>query len=265
MRWVTRIAIVIISLYVIGCGILYAVQENFIFKPSPMGASAGFNFGDEVWISVANDIRLHGLFYREENSRGVLLYWHGNRGNVRWCQRQAKMFAGLGYDILMVDYRGYGLSEGQIESSDQLYTDIQQVYDYLKQWYSDSQIVVVGYSLGTGMASYLAANNSPKGLVLVAPFVSITDMKDRYLPIVPDALVRFPLDNFDHLSRTSSPVIIFHGTDDEVIPYECSVRLQAAYADKVTLVRLPGTGHRQAIFHSSIIDEMKDFLKDGQL
>ncbi len=242
----------IISLYTIGCGVLYVVQDDLLFRPQPIEPGTQFRFGEELEIPVDNEVYLHALYSREANPKGVILYLHGNRGNARWCQRQAEMFTGYGYNVLLLDYRGYGKSDGEITSGRQLYEDVQKVYDYLKEEFSESQIILAGYSLGTGMASYLAAYNNPNQLLLIAPFVSIVDMKDRIFPLIPDFLVKYPLDNKDHINRLSCPVTIFHGTEDEVVPYDASKDLKDFFPDKIELVTLENTSHRRAIFHDSI-------------
>ena len=259
-RFAKFIFIFLGSLYLIGCGVLYVVQEDILFRPQPIPENTSFRFGEEVSIPVAENINLHGLYSRESRPKGVILYLHGNRGNARWCQRQAEMFTGFGYNVFLLDYRGYGKSDGEISSSSQLYSDVQKVYDYLKKEFSESEIILAGYSLGTGMASYLAANNQPNRLFLIAPFVSIVDMKDRIFPFVPDFLIKYPLNNQSHLSRLNCPVTVFHGTDDEVIPYDASEDLKRMYPQKIELIKLPSTGHRGAIFHSAIRSTLGRYL-----
>ena len=138
-----------------GCGVLYIAQDEILFRPEPISEHTTFRFGEEINIPVGESIDLHALYHKEGGSKGIILYLHGNRGNARWCQRQAEMFTGFGFDVLLLDYRGYGKSEGEISSGTQLYSDVQSVYDFLKESYDEDQIVIAGYSIGTGMASYL--------------------------------------------------------------------------------------------------------------
>lgn len=253
IKWV---GIVLLSCYVIGCASLYLLQEKILFRPQPIPKNTQFRFGSEVFIPVDDHTKLHGLYHKIDQPKGVVLYLHGNRGNARRCQRQAEMFEGYGYNVFLLDYRGYGKSSGTIGSNRQLYDDVQKVYDYLNREFDESQIILVGYSLGTGMASHLAAKNNPKHLLLIAPYISIVDMKDRFAPFIPDFLVKYPLNNKEHISEAKCPITIFHGTEDEVIPYDSSEDLKKVFADKIDLVTLTNTSHRGSIFHGAIRSAM---------
>ncbi len=247
-------------LYVISCGVLYFIQDDIIFRPQAIPPGTKFRFGQEVNIPVDEGVNLHALYHQVENAKGVVLYLHGNRGNARRCQRQAEMFSGYGYNVLLLDYRGFGKSDGEISSIDELYSDVQKVYDFLKKEFDESKIILAGYSLGTGMASYLAAFNKPQRLIMIAPYVSIADLKNRIFPLIPNFLIKYPLDNDKHLSLLSCPVNLLHGTEDEVIPYNSSEVLAQTYPNKTKLTTLTKTGHRRAIFHDSIRKILKDHL-----
>ncbi len=252
MQRIKKIVIFLVLTYVLGCSFLYLAQDKILFKPIPIEENARFGFGQERWFTMRDGVKLHGLFRSGEDSKGIILYLHGNRGNVRWCQGQANMFTGYGKDVLLVDYRGYGKSGGRIRSLQELYDDIQDIYDVLLKSYDEREIVVAGYSLGTGIASYISSVNNPSHLILVAPYVNILDLKNRILPFVPDFLVRYNLDNLRFLANVKCNVTILHGTSDEVIPYDSAQKLAQTYADKVSLVTLYNTGHRGAIFDSRI-------------
>jgi uncharacterized protein len=247
MKWIKRLSILAFSLYVLFCGALYFSQERIIFNPDKLSQDFTFRMGEEMNLEVAEGISLNCLWLKEPSSKGVILYLHGNRGSNRRCLRQAETMAGNGYDIFMPDYRGYGKSGGQVESETQLQADVQQVYDFLKKHYPEEKIVVAGYSLGSGMASYLAANNRPQQLLLIAPYLSMVDLKDRIVPFLPDFLLKYPLRSADYLRQVEVPVTMFHGTRDDVIPFESSEKLQALRPDRFKLVSM-NEGHRGVIF-----------------
>ena len=250
METLKGIAKTIFIMYAILCLGLYFGQDSMIFNPHKLQEDYHFSSTNEVEIEVDKEVFLNALWIREENPKGVILYLHGNRGSNRRCQRQAMSLSDNGYDILMVDYRGYGKSDGEIYSQEQVYADVQKVYDYLKESYREDQIILAGYSLGSGMASYLAANNAPKQLIMVAPYVNFYELKKRYVPIyIPNFLIKYPLDNASHLKEVNCPVTLFHGTMDRVIPYEHSEQLVAMFGDKVNLVTLEKESHRGAIFN----------------
>ena len=250
MKFVKFTLKVVIGLYILGCVCLYLAQENIIFLPDKLPESYTFRSGEEVEVQVDQDVYLNCLLIDEQRSNGVILYLHGNKGSNARCLRQAERLTGMGYDIFMPDYRGFGKSDGSIRSEKQLLSDAQKVYDYLKSRYDESQIVVVGYSLGTGIASYLAANNNPQQVILNSPYISFIDLKDRRIPLIPDFLVKYPLDNSKYLKEVDESVTMFHGTADELIPFDSSESLVKIDPKSFNLVPLSNTGHRRAIFHS---------------
>lgn len=247
MKWIKRLVILAFVLYGIFCCILYFSQERIIFNPDKLPADYTFGIGEEVNLEVEQGISLNCLWLKEPASKGVILYLHGNRGSNRRCLHQAETMAGNGYDIFMPDYRGYGKSSGEIESETQLKRDIQQVYDFLKKHYPEKEIVVAGYSLGSGLAAFLAATNQPQQLIMLAPYTSMIDLKNRMLPFVPDFVLKYPLKSEEYLRKTDLPVTLFHGTSDEVIPFEYSEKLQAIRPGAIRLIAAR-EGHRGIIF-----------------
>ncbi|MEM6320651.1 MAG: alpha/beta fold hydrolase [Bacteroidota bacterium] len=262
MKTLKGIAKTLLFLYALLCVGLWFAQDKLIFNPTKLSEDFIFSKTNEVEIEVDEGVFLNALWMREPNAKGVILYLHGNRGSNRRCQHQARNMANRGYDILMVDYRGYGKSDGKIHSQGQLYADVQKVYDYLKKSYRENQIVIVGYSLGSGMASYLAANNSPQQLMLLAPYLSFYELKKRYIPIyIPNLFVKYPLDNEAHLAKVNCPVTIFHGTNDRVIPFAHGEQLANEYPEKVTLVTLNNESHRGAIFNGQFRRTFGELVK----
>lgn len=262
MKTLKGITKTLFIIYAILCLGLYFGQDNMIFNPHKLPDDYVFSSKNEVEIEVAEGVFLNALWIKEERPKGVVLYLHGNRGSNRRCRHQAQNMANNGYDILMVDYRGYGKSDGEIYSQEQLYTDVQKVYNYLKESYREDQIIIAGYSLGSGMASYLAANNAPQQLVMIAPYLNFYELKKRYVPVyIPDIFVKYPLDNNKHLERVKCPVTIFHGTNDRVIPFEHGEQLATNFPDKVNLVTLKKESHRGAIFNGIFRRKFGELVK----
>jgi esterase/lipase len=257
MKWLLKI---LLGLYLLICLGLYLVQDQFLFLPDHLSDNHQFRMGQEIEIEVDEGVYLNNIFIPAASSKGVILYLHGNKGSNRRCLYQASKLMGNNYDILMPDYRGYGKSDGVIDSEKQLYQDVQKVYNYLKEKYDESKIVVVGYSLGTSMATYLASHNNPKHLVLNSPFISICDLKNRRLPFFPDIVVKYHLNNQKHLKSVNVPTTIFHGTMDELIPFDSAEKLSALNPQLFELVPLPNTGHRRAIFSDLFSSKISHIL-----
>ncbi|MCF8246289.1 MAG: lysophospholipase [Saprospiraceae bacterium] len=260
MKWLKGIVIVLFSLYALVCGGLYFAQERLIFHPDKLNEDYAFREGEEVELPVAKGISLNCLWMKEPASRGVILYLHGNKGSNRRCYHQAQSMAGNSYDIFMPDYRGFGKSDGEIDSEKQLFSDVQAAYDFLKKHYREDQIVVVGYSIGSGMASYLAANNHPQQLVLLAPYTSVVDLKNGMAPFLPDFLLKYPLRNYAFLQNVKFPVTLFHGEFDKVIPFSSSEKLQAINPNLFRLVKL-SEGHRGVIFSPVFKETVRNLLE----
>ncbi len=250
MKTLKGIAKTLFIMYMILCIGLYFGQDSLIFNPHKLQEDYHFSSTNEVEIEVEEDVFLNALWIREENPRGAILYLHGNRGSNKRCRHQAMNMANNGYDILMVDYRGYGKSDGAIYSQAQLYADVQKVYDYMKESYVEDQIILAGYSLGSGMASYLAAHNKPQQLVMIAPYLNFYELKKRYIPIyIPNFLIKYPLDNAKHIEAIDCPITLFHGTMDRVIPYKHSENLVSIKPKQTKLITLNKESHRGAIFN----------------
>ena len=264
MKILRNLLIFLLSIYFLICVALFFGQENIFFLPSKLSEKHIFRKGKEVEVKVAEGLSLNCLMLKEQNAKGVILYLHGNKGSNRRCLHQAETMANNQYDIFMPDYRGYGKSDGEIISEQQIYMDMQKVYDYLKQTYKENQIVIVGYSLGTGMASWLAAKNNPKRLILLAPYLSFVDLKDRRFSLIPDFIVKYPLSNEAHLKEVKCPVNIFHGTNDSVIPFDSSVKLAALYPSKVSFIKMNGESHRGAIFNRLFRSKVRELLAHPQ-
>lgn len=262
MKALKIIGFVILGLYLLAGLVLYFTQEKLMLYPKKLPDNHIFRAGEEVNLPVSDDVLLNCLWLKKNNSKGVILYLHGNRGSNRRCLWQAESaFGGNGYDIFMPDYRGFGKTGGNIYSEKQMYDDVQAAYNFLKKNYDEKRIVVAGYSLGTGPSSYLAANNDPQQLILVAPYFSLVDMKNRYLPFYPNALLKYHFRNDLHVQKTKCPITVFHGTNDEVLPHDSSERLKALRPDLVEFFSLPGTSHRRTIFQETVKRQIRKLLK----
>jgi uncharacterized protein len=261
MRIIKRVIALFAILYALLCVALFFGQERLIFHPGKLPEDFVFRAGEEVELGVDEGISLNGLWLKEPDPKGVILYLHGNRGSNRRCLRQAQTMAGNGYDIFMPDYRGFGKSGGTIETEAQLQSDVQKAYDFLKKSYPEERIVLVGYSLGSGLAAYLAANNHPRQLVLLAPYLSMVDMKDRVAPFLPDFLLKYHLTNDVYLGKADLPITIFHGEADDVIPVESSRKLKALKPAGIRLVTMRGVGHRGVIFNQAFRNGIRELLR----
>ncbi|NJC25146.1 alpha/beta hydrolase [Neolewinella antarctica] len=254
MRVLKGIFITLAVIYVALATLIYAKQESLIFHPRARAIEYSYGNYPEEWVEVEPGIRLNAMTVAAagEVAPGVILYLHGNVGDNGRSLYQTRSLVGMGYDLFLVDYRGFGKSEGRIGGEENMTDDLQIVYDHLKDRYGEENIVIVGYSLGTGPGTFLAARNNPRGVVLVAPYLSLTAMKGEFFWMFPDFLLNYELNNERHLAEANCPVTIIHGTGDRLIPVEMSQRLAAVDPVRIELVELNGVGHRGAILSSEL-------------
>ncbi|MFL5744002.1 MAG: alpha/beta hydrolase [Niastella sp.] len=240
-------ALIIIGiLYIVVCGLLYFIQEKLIFYPQVLDKNYQFGFEqpfEELTIPTSDNSRLHGLLFKADHSKGLIFYLHGNGGALDSWGEVASTYTALNYDVFLLDYRGYGKSNGVIYGQQQFFDDVQTAYDSLKTRYAEDRIVVLGYSIGTGAATKLASANNPKLLILQAPYYSLTDMMRHTYPIIPPFILKYKFETNNYLKACKMPVVIFHGNRDEVIYYGSSLRLKTLFKKQDTLITLHGQTH----------------------
>lgn len=249
MKWIKRLIYFLIALYLLLCIALFVVQQKIVFSPDVVSESKKYRAGEEVEIPLSGGIDMNCLWVKNARpSKGVILYLHGNRGSIGRALHQTRLFNDKNYDIFIPDYRGYGKTEGSPKSANQIEQDVEQAYLFLKKYYKENEIVILGYSLGSGMASYIASKHQPKSLILLAPYISIAQIKNKHFWFLPDFLLKFNFRNDKWLPKVTCPITLVHGTDDNVIPYESSPFLKNLRPDNIELVTLQGEGHRGIIF-----------------
>ena len=191
MAWIFAGIGVLVVAYA-GVCLFYALfQERFIFIRFRTSRGYKYKFAgafEERFIKADDRTELHALYFKAEAPKGVILYFHGNTGSVRRWGKYAHRFVRLGYDVLVPDPRGYGKSRGVL-SEEALHADAGLWYDEVLKTWAEKDIVVFGRSLGSGLATPLAALRSPRMLILETPFANLYDVATNYLPILPYRLL----------------------------------------------------------------------------
>jgi len=260
---ILKIFIGLLVPYIFMCGLLYVFQEKLIFFPQKLEHDYTFHFApnfEEVNIRTDDKINLHGLLFKSDHSKGLIFYLHGNAGSLKSWGKVAQAYTNLNYDVFLLDYRGYGKSESCISSEAQLFQDIQVAYSEMLKHYSEARISVLGYSIGTGLATKLASTNQPKMLILQAPFFSLTDMMKHTYPIVPTCLLKYKFETNDYIKACKMPIVIFHGDQDRVIYYKSSLKLKDEIKSTDTLITLKGQGHNGMTDNPVYRDEIEKIL-----
>lgn len=238
--------IYIIAAYLVLLLLVYFIQERFIFKPEKLRADFVFRYDQpfkELFFEPAPGVRINGLHFTVEQAKGILLYFHGNTRSIKGWGKFARDFTRYGYEVVMVDYRGFGKSTGK-RSESQLMHDAQYVYDALRAVHPESHILVYGRSIGSGFAAKLASDNHPRYLILDAPYYSFARVVKRFLPILPLRWVlRYHLRTDLWIRKVQCHTYILHGTKDRLIPIRHSKHLQALNPRRITLIRIEGGRH----------------------
>lgn len=224
---------------------LYFFQEKLLFLSTELEEDYQYKFEnafEELNFYPEERVVINALLFKSESPRGVILYSHGNAGDLsRWGQIASELLQ-FNYDVLVWDYRGYGKSVGP-RSEQGFYQDIEFLYDRLNEDYTSDQIIIYGRSLGTGVSSYLAAQRPCKQLILETPFYSITDVAKHRFPIFPvETLMTYKFPSYEYLPSVNAPITIFHGTDDAVVPYKSAKNLSAT-GERINLITIEGAGH----------------------
>jgi uncharacterized protein len=226
---------------------------------------------EDVWLTTRDGVRLHGWFYKtsREPATATIIYFHGNGGNITNVAWVAERLANRGFDTLLIDYRGYGRSFGESSDEAGLYADGDAALSYLvdARHVAAERTVLYGQSLGTTVATDLAARNKCGALILESGFSSAGSVATKALPWLPRWLHFLGKNRFDSASKLKSvtaPVLITHGDPDPVIPTEEAQALFAAANEPRKLHIFPGVGHN--VFGSlgdSYLDLIEQFIRES--
>ncbi|WP_299366530.1 alpha/beta fold hydrolase [Winogradskyella sp.] len=262
--WVSTVLLVL-GIYIAISIALYYLQDYMLFKPEKLPKDFQFDYENQVTKEYNLETRdgavINGLrFFPKGESKGVVLYLKGNSKSIKGWGKFAVDFTRHGYNVLMVDYRGFGKSTGK-RSQKAIKRDLQKVYDKLKERTSEDQIVLYGRSLGSGFATKLASLNDPKMLILDAPYYSLAKVAARYASFMPlSLLLKYPLPTYKWLKYVQCPIHIIHGTHDKLILYKSSVKLAQINPKLTKLHTVIGGGHKNLNNFESYHNMLDDIL-----
>ncbi|MCU7930139.1 MAG: alpha/beta hydrolase [Candidatus Thiodiazotropha sp. (ex Codakia rugifera)] len=249
---------------------LYLNQTNLIHLPdipsrdvnvSPQQIGLGY---ESITLHTDDKVKLDGWFIPLENPRATLLFFHGNAGNISHRLESLKLFHELGLAVLIIDYRGYGRSEGT-PSEQGIYRDAESAWRYLTVTRNipESDIILFGRSFGGAVAAYLAAKHPSMGIVLESTFTSVPDMAAELYPWLPARwLVRYHYNTRERLADVNSRVMIIHSRHDEIIPFVHGKVLFDTANEPKEFLEMSG-GHNEGFMQS--IDDYRqgwdDFIR----
>jgi alpha-beta hydrolase superfamily lysophospholipase len=242
------ICLIVLGIYLGVSILLYFLQDYLMFKPEKLEKDFQFHYEnqeiEEYNVETRDGAIINGLRFKVKDPKGIVFYLKGNSKSIKGWGKFAVDFTRHGYDVLMIDYRGFGKSTGS-RTQKAIKRDLQVVYNKIKENVDEKYIILYGRSLGSGFAAKLASTNSPRVLILDAPYYSLSKVAKRYMPFMPlSLLIKFPMPTYKWLRYVQCPIHIVHGTDDKLIPYKTSVKLSKIKPKQTTLHTIIGGGHK---------------------
>ena len=265
MRKIRQFLVLGIGALIFAGILLYMFQERLIFLPTKLPESYAYSFEhsfEEFNLETPDLARLNALQFKVTDPKGVILYFHGNAGDLSRWGEVVSIFPALGYDVIVMDYRTYGKSTGKL-SKQALLDDANRFYEHTKTMYSEKDIILYGRSIGSGIASYLASKHAPRQVILESPFYSLEAIAKKRFPILPiSKLLRYNLNSYEYLQELSAPISILHGDEDKVIPISSGRKLfESIPAPSKSFYKIPGGGHNDldtfSEFHEALLMSLK--------
>lgn len=240
---------------------VYLVQERFIFKPEKLPQHFEYKYDapfKELNFEPEHGVTINGLHFYVKQPKGLILYFHGNSRSIKGWAKYARDFYRYQYDVVLVDYRGFGKSTGK-RSERKMLADMQFVYETLAVNYPEDHLIVYGRSMGSGFAAKIASDNKPRYLILDAPYYNFQRVVERFLPILPNRFIlRYHLRTDRWMRNVQCHTYIIHGTKDWLIPIKHSEQLQQLNPGRITLIRIHGGGHNNL----PTFPEYHNFVRD---
>ena len=268
MKTFRKVLIYIALIYVLLIIIAVLFQEKFLFRNTKLAMDYTYEFKEkfeEMWFSPDANVKLNALYFKTDSTKrkGLIVYFHGNADDLRRWGKHAVDFTKNDYDILMIDYRQFGKSTGEL-SERALHSDATHVYEWAKKRFPESKIILYGRSLGTGIATQLAAKNKPKMLLLETPYFNLSDVVNSYFPLIPyETILKYQFRTDLYIKQVDCPIHFFHGTKDAVVPYKSSLKLAVLLNKKPSeiLTTIPNGGHKNLAEFQSYHTALDSLLK----
>jgi uncharacterized protein len=265
--------IIAVSCYCALVAVAYFTQGRMLYYPTreleatPSDIGLGF---EEVTVRTRDGVALSTWYVPSRTERGIVVFCHGNAGNISHRLDSIRIFHDLGLSVLIFDYRGYGKSEGS-PTEQGTYRDAEAVWEYLVNLkrIPPGKIVIFGRSLGGAVAAHLAATREAAALIVESGFTSVPDLGARHFPYLPVRLIsRFGYRTIEKVQRTDIPKLFIHSPQDEIVPYSQGLELFAHAAEPKEFLEIAG-GHNDGFlisgerYISGLERFLSRYLRDG--
>ncbi len=251
-------------LFISGCisHVIYRPEHELRYTPSNIKLTY-----EDVRIETTDGVRLSGWWIPAVNNpRGTVLFCHGNGGNIAGCLDTLLIINGLGLNVFIFDYRGYGYSDGS-PSENGTYLDAEAAWNYLvtKQEIAPEKIIIWGRSLGGAIAARTAATHHGGLVIIESTFTSLKDLvNDRFSWVPSWTVANYAYDTHHYLEKIDVPVLIIHSPDDEMIPFKHGKSLYDSIKGPKAFLEIKGSHNRgfidsKAEYESSINDFINSY------
>jgi len=259
------ILLIIIFIFILIVFFFYRFQDRFIFRPYSMIERTPSDIDivfKNLKIKTQDSVNLHAWYIERKHPKGVILFCHGNGGNISHRLDRIELLKKNGYSILLFDYRGYGQSEGKPDEKG-LYTDVLSCYQYLVRnlKVKKEDIIIWGCSLGGAVASYLASQKECRFLLLESSFTNLREMSKKLYPFFPaNSLLKYSFDTEKHLKATDVPVLVMHSADDDLVPFSMGRKLFESATGMKDFLAIKGS-HNDSFYLSrfDVLDKLEEF------
>jgi hypothetical protein len=262
-KWFKVVAIV----YVAGGVALYFLQDYILFHPVSLKRDHRYDFPEKhkefnIAVNEKSNLNIIQFFSTDTVTKGVVLYFHGNKKNISWYAKYPPYFTRHGYEVWLIDYPGFGKSTGKF-TEENLYEWAGIMYQFARSRFSADSIIIYGKSMGTGIAAQLASKQKCKQLILETPYYDYPSVIKQFLPFYPvDWMLHYKIPTHDYLGRTSCPVTIIHGTDDRLTTYKNSKKLEPLLKAGDEFVTIEGGSHNDLFKYRKTIQKLDSLLSN---
>lgn len=262
---VLRVARLIGLFYLFAMIIVYFFMGKVLFHGTSLAQDHQFHFDrpfEEKWIQVGEE-KVHSLYFSSSPNRGLILYFHGNAGDLDgWGLVAQELSAAAQMDVWIVDYPGFGKSPGVIKNEEQLYRFAEAMWADALKMYPEEKLVIYGRSLGTGVATRLAAHKKPALVLLETPYESVLSMVQARVPLMPEFAIPFRFRSDENVKYIDGKKLaIIHGTADEVIPYSQAQALVARIPE-AKLHTVQNGGHNNLLDFPEFIEARANIFRE---
>jgi len=261
IKWLKILLIV----YIAGGISLFFLQDAILFHPIRLKRDVKYTFPEphkdiSIPINEYDTLNLIDFLSTDTISKGVVLYFHGNKRNISWYSKYIPFFTRHGYQVLMIDYPGFGKSTGKL-TEEKLYKWAMDVYRIANKRFAADSIIIYGKSMGTGIAAQLASIRDCKRLILETPYYNFPSVISHYLPIYPvQWMLHYKLPTHEYLQYVKAPVTIFQGTKDVLVTYNNAKKLQPVLKPGDEFVTVEGGRHNDLYKFKEVTGKLDSLL-----